>query len=131
MISTAYWHPGSGAHMLRNKSSIGAKFLGAGQRVRLRLPLSTEERPLPGGAYQVFRAPNGLHHQGHVDPPKRPARHQEQGAIGKRWAQGGMDAGTGFPTTDEYRRGTILARPSPRADDRRQHQDRSRAVSTL
>ena len=30
---------------------------------------------------------------------------KEQGAIGKRWAQGGMERGMGFPTTDEYRRG--------------------------
>ena len=104
VISTAYWHPGSGAHMLRNKSSIGAKFLGAGSEYGYGFP-STEERPLPGGAYQVFRAPNGRTTKVMWTPRNGPHAIKEQGAIGKRWAQGGMERGMGFPTTDEYRRG--------------------------
>jgi len=102
--ATAYWHPATGAHMLRNTSSIGGKFISAGRERGYGFPI-TEERSVPGGAYQVFRTPSGQTTKVMWTPQHGPHAVKEFGAIGKRWSQAGMERGLGFPTTDEYRRG--------------------------
>ncbi|RKQ34165.1 GH25 family lysozyme [Kocuria tytonis] len=105
--SIAYWHPRTGAHMLRATSSIGAKFLKAGSERGYGFPVA-EERSIPGGAYQVFRTPSGQATKVMWTPSRGSYAVKEYGAIGKRWAQLGMERGAGFPVTDEYRRGTEI-----------------------
>ncbi|RLY92273.1 lysozyme [Kocuria tytonicola] len=104
VITTAYWHPNTGAHMLRNTSGIGGKFVATGRERGYGFPVN-EERSIPGGAYQVFRTPSGQSTK--VMWTSRSGSHavKEYGAIGKRWSRSGMERGMGFPTTDEYRYG--------------------------
>ncbi|MDO4919633.1 GH25 family lysozyme [Kocuria sp.] len=107
VLSTAYWHPSTGGHMLANRGAIGQKFLGAGSEYGYGFP-STEERTITGGAYQVFRPTNGRTTKVMWTSGTGAHAIKEQGAIGKRWAQGGQERGMGFPTTDEYRSGNEI-----------------------
>ncbi|WP_367402314.1 GH25 family lysozyme [Kocuria marina] len=102
--STAYWHRTTGGHMVRNTSSIGGKFIGAGRERGYGFPI-TEERSLAGGAYQVFRTPSGKSTKLMWSPRTGSRAIKEYGAIGQRWAKSGMERGLGYPTTDEYRAG--------------------------
>ena len=102
--ATAYWHPRSGAHFIRNTSSIGGKFVAAGRERGYGFPL-TEERTITGGAYQVFRAPSGQQTKVLWTPSTGSHPIKEKSAIGNFWAQRGQERGLGFPTTAEYRAG--------------------------
>lgn len=103
--ATAYWHPSSGAHMIRNSSAIGSKFIAAGRERGYGFP-SSEERGLPGGAYHNFRAPDGRTTKVLWTPGTGAHAVKEYGAIGKAWARAGYERGYGFPVTDEYRSGS-------------------------
>lgn len=103
--STAYWHSSTGAHMVRNTSAIGAKFIAAGRERGYGFP-SSEERSLPGGAYHNFRAPDGRTTKVLWSPRTGAHAVREYGAIGKAWMRAGYERGYGFPVTDEYRSGS-------------------------
>lgn len=105
--STAYWHPRSGAHFVRNASSIGGKFIASGRERGYGFPIM-EERTIAGGAYQVFRAPDGRQTKVLWSPSTGSRAVKEHTAIGRLWAQRGHERGLGYPTTDEYRAGNEL-----------------------
>ncbi|MBD2765232.1 lysozyme [Kocuria sp. cx-455] len=105
--ATAYWHPRSGAHFIRNSSSIGGKFIAAGRERGYGFPLM-EERTIKGGAYQVFRAPSGRQTKVLWTPSTGSHAVKEKSAIGNFWAQRGQERGLGFPRTDEYRAGNEI-----------------------
>lgn len=102
--ATAYWHPRTGAHMVRNTSSIGNKFIQSGRERGLGFP-SIEERSISGGAYQSFTTTAGRTHKVMWSPVTGSRTIKEYGAIGKHWSQRGYERGYGFPVTDEYRVG--------------------------
>lgn len=101
--STIYWSPTHGAHAIHNTASIGKKWIASGREHNFGLP-ATDERALPGGAYQVFaRAGRGT--KVLWSPGTGSHAVKEYGAIGRQWKAAGHERGYGFPSTDEYRYG--------------------------
>ena len=105
--STAYWHPRSGGHFLRNTTSIGGKFIATGRERGYGFPIM-EERTIAGGAYQVFRKPNGQQTKVLWSPSTGSRAVKEYSPVGRLWAQRGHERGFGYPTTDEYRAGNEI-----------------------
>ena len=102
--STIYWSPTHGANAVHNTASIGKKWIASGREHDSGLP-ATDERAIPGGAYQVFtRAGRGT--KVLWSPGTGSHAVKEHGAIGRQWKAAGYERGYGFPATDEYRYGT-------------------------
>ncbi|GEO94442.1 CAP domain-containing protein [Kocuria turfanensis] len=101
--TTIYWAPGYGAMAVKNYGSIGQKWIGAGREHNYGLP-STDERPVSGGAYQVFRR-DGRSTQVMWSAGTGSRAIKLYGAIGRAWKAAGSERGYGFPVTDEYRYG--------------------------
>ncbi|MFI7484340.1 CAP domain-containing protein [Kocuria sp. M1R5S2] len=102
--STFYWSPGTGASPVNLRSAVGQKFAWAGHERGYGYP-TTPERPLPGGAYQVFRSGADVHKV--LWSPGTGARVvKENSAIGQRWKASGYERGYGYPATDEYWHGS-------------------------
>lgn len=103
--TTAYWHASTGAHMVRNTTGIGAKFINAGRERGYGFP-STEQASITGGVYQNFRTTNGRTTKVLWSAGTGTHAVYESGAIGQTWARAGYERGYGWPTTDEYRSGS-------------------------
>ena len=103
--STAYWHPRTGAKILRNSSAIGAKFIRDGRERGMGYP-SLQERAITGGAYQSFTTPTGRTTKVLWSRSTGAYGIKEYGAIGRLWTSRGHERGFGWPVTDEYRVGT-------------------------
>ncbi|GAA1770524.1 CAP domain-containing protein [Kocuria aegyptia] len=101
--TTIYWAPGYGAMAVKNYGSIGGRWVAAGREHNFGLPV-TDERPVPGGAYQVFRR-DGRSTMVMWSPGTGSRAIKQYGAIGRAWKAAGSERGWGFPTTDEYRSG--------------------------
>ncbi|MEX5293969.1 CAP domain-containing protein [Kocuria sp. CPCC 205268] len=101
--TTLYWAPGYGAMAVKNYGSIGARWVAAGREHNFGLP-ATDERPVTGGAYQVFRR-DGRSTQVMWSPGTGSRAIKLYGAIGRAWTAAGRERGYGFPVTDEYRYG--------------------------
>ncbi|MFF0944512.1 CAP domain-containing protein [Kocuria sp. CPCC 205300] len=101
--TTIYWAPANGALAVKNYGSIGRKWVAAGREHSYGLPV-TDERPVTGGAYQVFRR-DGRSTTVMWSPATGSRAIKQYGAIGRAWKAAGSERGWGFPVTDEYRHG--------------------------
>ncbi|MEX5269754.1 CAP domain-containing protein [Kocuria sabuli] len=101
--TTIYWAPANGALAVKNYGSIGRKWVAAGREHSYGLPV-TDERPVTGGAYQVFRR-DGRSTMVMWSPATGSRAIKQYGAIGRAWKAAGSERGWGFPVTDEYRHG--------------------------
>ncbi len=101
--TSIYWAPGHGAMAVKNYGSIGGRWVSAGREHNFGLPV-TDERPVTGGAYQVFRR-DGRSTMVMWSPGTGSRAIKQYGAIGRAWKAAGSERGWGFPVTDEYRYG--------------------------
>ena len=97
------WCSGHGAHAVKEYGAIGRAWMRAGYERGWGWP-ATDERTVPGGAYQVFvkeaRATKVL-----WSPATGAHAVKEYGAIGRAWMRAGYERGWGWPVTGEYAMG--------------------------
>ncbi|WP_432534875.1 N-acetylmuramoyl-L-alanine amidase [Kineococcus arenarius] len=89
-----YWSPRTGAHAVRGL--IRDKWASLGWETGFLGYPTTDENPLPGGAFTHFAG-------GSVYFSPRAGTHVVRGAIRDAWARQGWETGRlGYPTSDEY-----------------------------
>ncbi|MFI7481847.1 hypothetical protein ACH9EU_05450 [Kocuria sp. M1R5S2] len=100
------WSPGTGAHAVKEYGAVGRAWIRAGYERGWGWP-STDERPVPGGVYQVF-VRNGRATKVLWSPGTGAHAVKEYGAIGRAWVRAGYERGWGWPVTDEYAHGSEM-----------------------
>ena len=98
--STFYWNASTGAWPVNFSGAIGRKFVAGRYENGLGYP-TTQERALPGGAYQVFRS-GGTVNKVLWSSATGAKAVKENSAIGQRWKASGYERGYGYPSTDEF-----------------------------